>query len=198
MPADEIDPTRRPTPPPTAGVMALVDGPLGEEVERLWRLFEVEYGSVGVQTFDRPNLTFGGGPCNDLPGLELGVAEQVGRLRPFDLRIRGVGTFHDPGRAIYLAVERTDRLASIHRAFDRVLARTCDGPFTLYRPAAWVPHITLAMGDLTEEVFESARTRLATYDRTFTHTVDHIGLARSRPDGPGFELARQWTLPRPG
>lgn len=176
----------------TVGVMTLLDGPAREEALRLWRVFEIDFGSVGVQTFAHPNVTFGGGQCDNLVALGRQLKKLAGQLGPFDLRISGIDFFHEPEKAAFLRVEGSRRLEQVHRSVDRVLEHHCAELVGLYRPGRWIPHVTVGMGDLSQEALERAQARFSSYDRGFVQTARRIVLVRSATAGTGFEVVDQW------
>ena len=178
----------------TVGLMTILEGPLRDEVLRLWRVFEVDYGSVGVQVFDHPNLTFVGAGTCDLARMLPSLEELSAELPAVELKVRGIDCFHEPDRVVYLGVELSNELAKVHRAVDDLLVRRCDGLARLYRPGSWVPHITLAMGDLTQGAFDDARERLAEYDREYVVVADRISLVQSAPQDQGYEVLGQWAV----
>ncbi len=178
----------------TVGVMTLLEGPLCDEAKRLWRVFEEEHGSVGVQTFAHPNLTFGGARTYHLQTLATRLETEIGNLPSFELRVDGVDHFREPERAVFLRVVLTEELAKVHRCLDRVLSGSCEDLFELYRPSSWVPHITVAMGDLSQREFDNALSQLSEYSRQYVQNVDRISLVQSVGDGSGYEVLHQWPM----
>jgi 2'-5' RNA ligase len=178
----------------TAGAMTILDGPLRDEALRLWRMFENHYGSVGVQTFAHPNLTFGGGTIRDPRALAAHLEDLAETLEPFELRITGIDVFHEPQRAVYLAVEPTAELTRIHRSVHQVLEQHCEALVELYRPESWVPHITVAMGDLSQENFERALEDLSNYEPRPVQLARQISLDQSKTVGSGFEVFSRWNV----
>jgi 2'-5' RNA ligase len=178
--------------------MTILDGPLRDEASRLWRVFEVEYGSVGVQTFPHPNLTFGAGRSRDAHALA-GRMENLSKgFGSFELRVTGICCFSEPHKVVFLRVALTEQLAAIHRSVDRVLQQHCEDLFEHYRPAAWVPHITIGMGDLSQEAFERARTELSAYNRDLMQSACELSVVQSALEGPGFEVVRRWKVGNQG
>ena len=64
--------------------------------------------------------------------------------------------------------------------------------WSLYLPENWVPHITLAMGDLTDENFERAKHDLMTFHPYFRQTISSIALVRFCRGTVRIELVRSW------
>lgn len=176
------------------GVMTILEGPLREEAKRLWQLFEDEYGSVGVQTFAHPNLTFGAGKCEDVSALDKALAGVTQRLEPFELVVRGIDAFQEPARVLFLSIAQTDELMRVHRTIHGVLALYCPEIASYYRPQSWVPHVTLAMGDLTEEAFNRARADLSCYRSGLRDMANNISLIQPRNDPAGFEIVSRHRL----
>jgi hypothetical protein len=52
------------------GVASLLSGQERDEVFSFWDVFEKKYNSVGVQSFDHPNLGFQGGECSDVDAIK--------------------------------------------------------------------------------------------------------------------------------
>ena len=140
----------------TVGVLTILAGPARQETERLWRLFETEYDSRGVQAFAHPHLTFHAGTCLDVAELDDALSELCQELHPFDVIIDGLGYFDAPSPVIFMKVEPTDELRALHRRIGEFMGFHCVGMYENYLPPKWVPHVTLAMTDLTPANFERA------------------------------------------
>ena len=147
----------------TIGVLSILEGDALIEARRLWKLFEVEYASRGVQTFAHPNLTFQAGVCDDVDSLGQALIALSQRVLPFEITIDGLTFFPSPSRVAYLRVTPTAALRQIHRAVSEILAAHCTELFHNYQPENWVPHVTVAMGDLTDENRARATRDLAGY-----------------------------------
>ncbi|HVO44516.1 MAG TPA: 2'-5' RNA ligase family protein, partial [Aggregatilineales bacterium] len=138
------------------GVLSIFEGDLQAEAKRLWKLFERDYASTGVQSFDFPNVTFQGGHCRDLAPVKAALADLSRRLRPFTVVIDGLDYFEGHAKAIFLDVRFTDELRHINRVVNEMLAGCCETVFEQYRPENWRPHVTVAMNDLTDDAFARA------------------------------------------
>ncbi len=143
------------------GVMAALEGPALEEARRLWKWFEDQYGCREVYTSWIPHLAFQGGTCDDIAPIARGFDQLASTVIPFDLVTDGIATFEAPVRVIYMRVILTDELRQFHRHINQFLEAHCQKTLDLYQPDRWVPHISLAVEDISEESFKQALQELS-------------------------------------
>ncbi|MFG6147715.1 hypothetical protein [Halobacillus sp. B23F22_1] len=65
----------------------------------------------------------------------------------------------------------------------QLLERYCATLFDLYTPDQWVPHITLAMGDLSSEDLQLFKENNHHMKPVLTPKVDHLSLVEFKEDG---------------
>ena len=138
----------------TIGILSVLENKLYKDVKKIWNLFERKYGSVGVQTFNHPNITFQGGKTVKLKQLRKDFQETVLKIKPFEINVNGLSHYNK--KSIALKVEKTKTLIEINELINQFLKNYCDYLFDYYVPQRWKPHITLAMNDLGEDKFEMA------------------------------------------
>jgi 2'-5' RNA ligase len=86
-----------------------------------------------------------------------GIAE---RERPFEIHLRGTGTFRPVSPVVFVA------LAAGISDCERVAGRVCAGPLDRVLQFPYHPHVTIAH-DLPNEVLDRAFSQLAAYDARF-------------------------------
>lgn len=153
-----------------------------EEARRLWMLFETEYGSKGVQSFDFPNITFQAGPCRDVSLLKENLGALAHQLQPFEVVIDGLGYFESPSKVVFLKVRPTADLRRSHQAVSEWLEKHFGSLYHNYLPGAWIPHVTVAMKDLTDEAFTRAMHQLRQYHPHYRQILANINLVHSFGD----------------
>ena len=178
----------------TVGVLSLLEGTLLAEARRLWKLFETEYGSTGAQAFDYPNLTFQGGICDDVEGLAGALAGMCQQTAPVEIIVDGLGYFETPAPTVYLKVQRTEELQHINRAVNAVLSATCVHVAEYYLPERWVPHVTLAMGDLTPHDLERSRQDLRQYHPRYQQVISSLQLVQRHEPTGRIEIVQGYPL----
>lgn len=99
----------------TIGIASLLTGEGRNEVLRFWNVSETEYNSIGVQSFNHPNLGFQGGSCLniDLPKAEL--SNLCDTLSPFEVLVDGFDFFEAPSKVVLLKVLKTNELIELHK-----------------------------------------------------------------------------------
>ncbi len=110
------------------------------------------------------------------------------QLRPFDLKLGGIGAFHSPQRVIYLNVEPTEGLWAARRALLEAIDSNDSRPFR--------SHLTLAKG-LEQDKFE---TLLAQLNQSKWQTgrwavqVNQVWLMQRELDEPTWQRRQQIDL----
>lgn len=135
-----------------AGVVSLLDEASEQATRQLWAELDERYGlRVAAQRVPLPHCSYHVAGDYDLARLAEALRRVAARVRPFATTITGLGAFEAPEPVLYLAVERNPALDLLHAALWRELARfgVARQPMAIYAPPTWVPHITLAQGDLT-------------------------------------------------
>ncbi|GGF29162.1 hypothetical protein GCM10010954_30390 [Halobacillus andaensis] len=167
----------------TVGVATLLSGEEKLEVLTYWNMFEIDFNSTGVQSFDSPNFGYQGGTCEDAASLKKDL-EQLWAAHPsFEVNVDGFGYFEEPSPVVYLKIEKNERLAALHKDVHQLLEQHCENLFALYAPDQWVPHITLAMGDISPEDIQIFKKEYHNHAPAFTQKVDHLALVEFKKDG---------------
>jgi 2'-5' RNA ligase len=175
----------------TIGIVANLRGQPYREVRRLWALFERKYGCKAIQAYSHPHVSFQAAKTRDIRRLKADFSEVVSQIGPFELEVNGVRHFRKD--VIYLPVRRTRELVKIHKQVHRFLETHCQDLFELYAPEHWIPHVTLAMEDLTEDDFEKAWMELKASKVRFKQRLHQICMVKFHPDGK-IRIANRYQL----
>jgi 2'-5' RNA ligase len=175
----------------TIGIVTNLEGRPYKKVKRLWNLFERKYGSKAIQAYSHPHFTFQAARTRDVRQLKMDFQTVASRIRPFEVEVDGIRHFRKD--VIYLAVRKTRELARMHRLIDRFLRTQCQDLLELYAPEHWIPHITLAMEDLTEDNFEKAWSQLRGSKFRFKQILNEICMVKFYPDGK-IRIAKRYQL----
>jgi 2'-5' RNA ligase len=160
------------------GVVSILEGEACSEAKSMWRLFEKEYDSKAIQNFPHPHLSFQAGISEDLQAIDLDLKKLTSQISPFPVIIGGIDTFKKPERVIYLTVTRTKILQRVHKKIDKLLQKYCSQTFRFYSPQDWTPHITLAQGDITPNLFRKAKKDLENYHPHYRLILHNFCLVR--------------------
>lgn len=125
--------------------------PTARRVRAVWDALEERAGLRGIRKVPFPHVTLFG--CEGIAhaDLEPMVEEVTLAAPPLQLRTVGFGLFLRPEPVCYAPIIRSPQLAELHlRLWNR--AGTLGGRlFGLYAPNRWVPHLSLAQGDLSRD-----------------------------------------------
>jgi 2'-5' RNA ligase len=88
----------------------------------------------------------------DRQTIEATLRELAHELPPFRIRTTGIAQFEEPWPVVFIAVERTTTLRSIHEKVWNACLPFSRAPVQYYRPDSWIPHITLAHGEERDSV----------------------------------------------
>ena len=173
------------------GIVALLEGEQYNQVKKFWNYFEERFNSRAVQEFAHPHLTFQAGRTHAITEFKKDFAKFAARLKPISLEVDGFGHFDK--RVIFLKVKLSKRLYELNSAINKRLANYFDEVFDLYKPEIWVPHITLAMDDLTEENFDKAWKDLKGGEFKFRQTLHNLALVKLHSNGK-IRLVKRFEL----
>ncbi|HDQ35047.1 MAG TPA: 2'-5' RNA ligase family protein [Chloroflexi bacterium] len=129
-------------------IVSLLDPVHTAEVTALWQELEATFGLRGIYATPYPHFSYHvAEQYNDALITEL---EEIARTTaPFTVETSGLGLFTGPFPILFIQVVRSAPLNALHQALWPHLTRHAQKPVAYYRPASWVPHITLAHSDLT-------------------------------------------------
>jgi 2'-5' RNA ligase len=132
-------------------IVSALDDPFRERVEEIWGELKAVFGLKGVIGQTRPHFTYQVAERYDEAVVDAALLRIAAGTPPYEAHTRGLGLFRGDATVLYLAVVRD---AGIERTHERVWAEAsaaASEPRMYYAAETWVPHITLAIGDLSEE-----------------------------------------------
>jgi 2'-5' RNA ligase len=131
------------------GVVALLDDEHTQWVEGIWAELDREFGLRGIYITPFPHFSYHVAQHYEVeqigPVLERFAASRAG----FHVKTAGLGIFNGPTPTVYISVVRSPELTEFHQALWNEVGEMGQGLIDYYRPPLWVPHITLAYGDVT-------------------------------------------------
>lgn len=169
-----------------------LDEPVASQVRELWARLEAKVGLKGVRKVPFPHLTWLGCELLDTPKLVEALGEFAQHTAPIAVRSASLGLFLKPAPVLHLAVVRSPALNACHRKLWELTEGCAAEMHGLYRPELWVPHITLAQGDLTSVQVPQAMTHLLELD--FPLELNLRNLTLFHWIGPRFEPIERFPL----
>lgn len=176
----------------TIGVLTLLEGAARDEALRMWSWFETAHGARRVQSFAHPHVTYQAGICADVDELSDALVALCEQLPLLEISIDGLGWFDAASKVIFMKVRPTDELLAMHSAINDLVSRHCADVFDLYLPGNWEPHVTLAVGDLTDDAFEQAQRDLSDYHPQYRQVLSNVHLVRRDGETAHTEIVRSY------
>ncbi len=167
-----------------AATASMLDDAHGAKVEQIWSALSSEHGLSGVSVSPLPHFSYQCARDFDIEVLSEIVAKVADKARPLKVRTAGIGIFPGPAPVLYIPVVRSPELTRLQLALWSAGAVACEQPLAEYHPAAWIPHITLAQGDLAAEQLGPVLASLDAIDLFWEFEVDNLAIVRGRGDQP--------------
>ncbi|HZC07881.1 MAG TPA: 2'-5' RNA ligase family protein [Ktedonobacterales bacterium] len=179
------------------GVVALLDSASEQAVHALWaELDERHHLRAAVQRVPYPHVSYHVAEDYNLTRTGEVLGRVASATQPFTVRMMGLGAFEEPGLVLYLAVERNAALNALHATLWRALADAgaASGESPLYAPGSWIPHITLAQGDLTRAALRAIQSAWAGRDLRREVRVSDLTLLYQPPGGATHTPVMRFAL----
>jgi 2'-5' RNA ligase len=157
-------------------IVCALDDPHREMVENIWGELKAVFGLQDVIGSTRPHFTYHVAQAYGALAIDEVLAGVARTAMPFTIETHGLGVFRADETVLYLHISRSPALAEMHRRLWDGVAPICVEPKPVYAAETWVPHITLAIGDLTDEILPSALQFLNRREYNWTITVTNLCL----------------------
>lgn len=159
------------------GVVSLLDDEHYALVEEVWRELSEKFGVRGIYATPFPHFTYQVSEEYDARAVERALRRIASRARPFKVRTGGLGVFCLAQPVLYVPVVRAPDLEDIHRRVWRDVSREPTGEAANYYEASqWLPHVTLAHGDIDRDQLAEIVRVLAARDFHWELEVNNLSL----------------------
>jgi 2'-5' RNA ligase len=130
------------------GIVSLLDGEARERTEQLWEELRRDFGVSGIHTKRFPHFSYHVADDYNLTPLRPGLEELARATRTFSAQVSGIGIFTRKEPVIYLPVVRSAGLQTMHGNVARLADPSATGINEYYAADIWIPHVTIAEGDV--------------------------------------------------
>jgi hypothetical protein len=175
-----------------SGVVSLLDEEHYAAVEGIWAELERELGLREVRITPWPHISYQQGDY-DL-GVLPGILEKLaGATKRFEIETTGLGIFSGLQPVLYIPVVRTAELSDFQRLLWTVVGTSCRNASDDYWVSNWVPHITLAAGDLDANNVADAVKLLSARRFDWRISIDNLAYIDAEYDGQNLKLRYDLT-----
>lgn len=159
------------------GIVSLLDDETYARVERLWDDLKRDFGVRGLYTTTFPHFSYQVAEDYDVGAVERFLKGLAARARPFRVTTAGLGIFTSSHPVLYVPVVRSPPLADLHgEVWDGVAPRQPGEVTRYYQPELWMPHITLAHGDLSGDALAEIVRALGTRGFHWEAEVNNLSM----------------------
>jgi 2'-5' RNA ligase len=171
-------------------ILSGLDKDSAKVVRGLWEKLREACGLEAIFDFPVPHFTWFVAEDLDVSRTRP-ILDQISQsLDPIKVRTFGLGVFSGDFPVLYLSVVKTMVLMDYHREIWDQTQPYSDSTKLYYAPSMWVPHVTLALKDLTRENLGCAVQTVSFDPLELVITVDHLMMVEHRQDGSAMENER--------
>jgi 2'-5' RNA ligase len=176
------------------GIVSLLDDEHYAWVEQMWSELDHKYGLRGIYVTPFPHFTYHVAEHYEVEQIEPALKRFASALQCFTVKTAGLGVFTGANPVVYIPVVRSPQLAEFHRKLWEQLGDAGLGVVNHYRPDDWVPHITLAYGDVDKRTLPRVIRLLSQRDFYWAIPVRAISLVYSTGTEYGLRSRRDYPL----
>jgi 2'-5' RNA ligase len=164
------------------GILSLLDPASADRVNEICAELGDHFGLHGVDAFPYPHISFCFLDGYNQARVEERMHDIVSRFKPFKVRTAGIGIFLNPNPVLFASVVRGTSLERLYRLITKTFP-PLDGDAGFYTSDHWMPHVTLAVGDLTPELLPEAIRLLTPREFHWEITLDNLTFASKTDEG---------------
>ncbi|MFZ5814593.1 MAG: 2'-5' RNA ligase family protein [Bacillota bacterium] len=167
------------------GIVTMLEPVYADRVMAIMADLRDRCGVEGGYATPLPHFSYHIAVRYQLPALTERLAELAATSRPFTVRTAGISLFTGERPVLFIGIAPSQRLLAFHRQVWELAAGLAEEPSPYYEPDRWVPHITLAMGDLARSNIGCVMQRLPFEPLDWELRVAGIGLILQPPGTTG-------------
>ncbi|HPG97815.1 MAG TPA: 2'-5' RNA ligase family protein [Thermotogota bacterium] len=170
------------------GLISILPPFFREEVLYFWDLLSERFGVDRVKLTGTPHITRNYAERYLLDDPQAFCRSLARSLRPLRCRTNGLGIFSGKRPVIYIAFMMDAELERFHRRIWEAIAPVAVTPNKRYHPERWIPHVTLAMEDLTLENIGPITAFLCAYKWKYAFKIESLSwVTRNRGENMTVE-----------
>jgi len=171
-------------------IISTLDTDSAKIVSDLWQRLCKSCGLKEIYNLSTPHFTWFLAEGLD-HGKVMPLIRQIASMRdPFKVHTFGLGIFSGEKPVLYLPIVKFVEMIHLHRAIWNQIQPYGEDPELYYSPRLWVPHITLALKDLTKENLACAVNAIAFDPIELFIAVNNLALVAYENESTGKTLLK--------
>ena len=151
-------------------------------VKDLWGRLREACGLMAIYELPTPHFTWYVAEGLDVPAVESIIAELSVRTRQLTSYVFGFGIFSGERPVFYLPLVKSQAMIDLHNQIWSQAVACSQLPNRYYAPDFWLPHITLAINDITKESLACALESVAFERVEMTVSADNLIVVTQEDD----------------
>jgi 2'-5' RNA ligase len=168
-------------------IASLLDPETDQQIRRLWELLEEKCGLLEIKSAPFPHFSWAASEDIEWRSASKKLEKITHKTEAFKVRTAGLGIFSGPTPVLYIPIVKSPFLLATHLEIWKRLERFLIKPQGYYSPNQWIPHITIALGDLDAEKLSCAVQDLAFQKMAFDISVTNISVIYHTNEGVGIK-----------
>jgi 2'-5' RNA ligase len=169
-------------------IASLLNIQANQQVQHMWDLLDVNCGLSEMKLTPLPHFTWQSAENYPLDFTEAAIRSMASSFTPFIVLTAGIGIFTGPTPVLYLALVKTQTMVNIHQMLWNELSPSGHLVNEYYAPTRWVPHITLAIRDITPQNLACAMEGLLYYPFEMEIVVNNLAVIYQVGDYDGIKV----------
>ena len=171
-------------------IVTAIDDPYRDAIENIWGELKAVFGLKGVAGSTQPHLTYQTAEGYDAT-LDARLRDIAGSTPPFEIETHGIGVFRGKETVLYLHLTESAQLSDLHARLWDATGSAATNVTSVYAPATWAPHLTIAVGEMPADQLESVLRFLDARPRAWRIPVTNICVI---PDSTAGSQWRRFDL----
>lgn len=167
-------------------VASLFDPQSKERIWDIWNKLESRCGLNGIKATPYPHFSWLGFDDMDWMAVRERLIGISNDIKPFQVQTAGLGIFTGKRLILYISLVKTPLLLAAHKKIWKSISASISQPNPFYAPNRWMPHITIAYGDLDAGKLSCALDGLVEDVLDFTINIDNISVIFQTPFSIGI------------
>ena len=175
-------------------VISILDALSCERVESLWKELERAFSIRATKArAPFPHLSYQGAAAYKQDQLQAALEDIAKETAPFEIETHGIGIFTGALPVLYIPVVRSPALLQLHQRVWHALESIGTEITTIYGAEHWIPHITLAQGDIRHDQLPDIMRLLSQRTFTWHSAITNLTVLETTSDTPdaGYRIATQ-------
>ena len=174
-------------------IISELDSQSSVVVKELWSRLREACGLMAIYELPTPHFTWFVAETIDVQAVEAIIADLSSRSRELTSYVFGFGIFSGERPVFYLPLVKSQAMIDLHVEIWNKVISYSHRPTRYYSPAFWLPHITLAINDITKESLVCALESVAFEQVEMTVSTDNL-IVVTQDDDPSSLAFKQFLF----